>query len=165
MQRSWLLVKTLPRREGIVASILEHRGLDVFLPRTIARSRSQADDRDRPLFPGYLFARTTDRATTFPLAHPSIGIAYVLGAEGKQSHLPDELIDAIRSGIAQHANQSQRSPSGIEIQPVSESARFSRLVGATNGFLTARGRVRVLLETVQQLVPLDPDAAQVAIAS
>lgn len=56
---AWYAVHVRSNFERLVASILQHKGIDYFLPSYKHQSRwsDRVKEQDRPLFPGYLFCK------------------------------------------------------------------------------------------------------------
>ncbi|MDX2151231.1 MAG: UpxY family transcription antiterminator [Bryobacteraceae bacterium] len=75
----WYAVHVKSRHEKLVATLLEGRGLDVFLP--LSRTRRTWSDRvklvDMPVFPGYVFA-SFERAQHLSVLQ-SAGVLRVVG--------------------------------------------------------------------------------------
>jgi transcription antitermination factor NusG len=95
----------------------------------------------------------------------SPGIAYFLGTGDGPSALPDELIEIIRQRAAGYRHARWQPPYRPGDTVVIQRGPFAGLEAVFDSCLTGRGRVRVLLELVQRLVPVDLDASQLALAS
>ena len=160
------MAKTKPRGEAATAAILTQRDIEVFLPFAPAAQRRGSRTTTREvLFPGYLFVRLGLDSPLWLGARSAPGIAYFLGAGDRPSALPDEMIEGMGWRTDQHP--------GIRPQPLYERGEaviikqgpFAGLEAIFDSTLTARGCVRVLLELVQRLVPVDVDIEQLARAS
>ena len=59
----WYVVMANPRAERLAASSIAELGIEVFLPEYVIRVRHGRKSQlvHRPLFPGYLFARSEER--------------------------------------------------------------------------------------------------------
>jgi hypothetical protein len=149
----------------MVAILLKLRGIEVFLPHITPHRRSRSDERvDLPLFPGFLFARLMNRSEAQARAQHILDFGYVVGRGGSPSSIPDDLVVAIREVVVRGFTRPAQHPilaantGNVRLEPI------TRLTEGLDGFLTPRGRVRVLIATLKQLIPLDSDAAQAAIA-
>jgi transcription antitermination factor NusG len=92
----WFGIQAHLRKEKVVATQLEGRGYEVFLPQY--RKQTYWSDRrievDCPLFPGYLFCRFD---STLPpiVALPSV--VSIVGRGKQPEAIPDAEIDSVRS--------------------------------------------------------------------
>jgi transcriptional antiterminator RfaH len=161
----WYVAKTKARREGVVAAILAQRQVDVYLP--IAPPSRRADRRAMPseaLFPGYLFVRVDLESDAWLGVRSAPGIGYFLGVGDRPLALPDALIEGIRLRTDRRRDERWRPPYTAGDTVVIQDGPFAGLAAVFEGCLSARGRVRVLLQLVQRLVPVDLDASQLALA-
>ncbi len=98
-QLSWYAVHTRSRQEVKVQTNLVLKGLEVFLPRVLVRSRRR--DRlkmlEAPLFPGYLFVHTDLN----DWAHYNIirnqGVVRILGTKGQYTPVPEDTVTSLRT--------------------------------------------------------------------
>ncbi len=156
--QQWYAVKTKPRRELLARASLEQRGIDVFLPHVpVRRSRNGAGPLE-PLFPGYLFSRLAVGTDEWLAARSAPNVAYFLGA----GHTPSPLSEDLIEGIRVRAERCQRSgwdpPFRQGEAVVIQGGPFSGLEALFDSALSPSGRVRVLLELVNRLVPVEIDA-------
>ena len=93
----WFAVQVVPRHENKVASLLDYKGYQRFVP-TYRSSRQWCDRKkvlELPLFPGYVFCRIVHGiAAGLVLTTP--GVIRVVGFGGKPYPIPDHEIDAIQ---------------------------------------------------------------------
>jgi transcriptional antiterminator NusG len=95
------VIHTRSRHEVKVESALQQKGLEVFLPRVIVRSRR----RDRklllevPLFPGYLFIHITLDPVTYHDILKLKSVVRFLGGTTGPSSLASETVDSIKTII------------------------------------------------------------------
>ena len=93
---AWYAVCTRSRHEKVVDRELEERGVERFLP--LRKVLSQWKDRrkwvQKPLFPGYLFARVEQEQLY--LLTTTRGVAYVLGDGREPICVPDEQVEVVR---------------------------------------------------------------------
>jgi transcriptional antiterminator RfaH len=159
--QNWYVAKTKPGCEVTAAAMLARRDVEVYLP--IAPPSRPAGRRPRAsaaLFPGYLFVCLELESDAWLGVRSAPGIAYFLGSGGKPSPLPDELIEEIRQRADQRPGQRWRPPYEPGDAVVIKHGPFAGIEAVFDGGLTGRGRVRVLLELVQRLVPVDLDVEQ-----
>ena len=80
----WWVVQTESQREHIVRVLLMRARYETYIPRIKHRSRIS------PLFPGYLFVRTTDR--WYPVRWTD-HVVRVLMSGDQPAQLPEEIVD------------------------------------------------------------------------
>jgi len=97
----WYVIHARSKHEAKIEAALQHKGLEIFLPRVTVRSRRQ-DRRlflNIPLFPGYLFVQTI----LDPFAYHEIiklpGVVRLLGTHGHPRPLPPGQVDAIKAVV------------------------------------------------------------------
>jgi len=90
----WAATRLEANREKVAQFFLEQAGFEVYLPLVRWRTRRRRT-RVTPLFPGYCFTRTElqwHAIRRYP------GVIRVVRCGGDEpSHVPDEIIDEIRS--------------------------------------------------------------------
>ena len=143
------------------AAILGQRGVEVYVPTTSVRRRvTMREAAIEPLFPGYLFARLDIDSDAWLLTRSAPGIAYFLGSDGEPSALPDELIVAIQLRTDDRAAARRVIPFRQGESVLIKNGPFAGIEAVFDGCLSGRGRVRVLLEIVQRIVPVTVDVHQ-----
>lgn len=104
MQPRWHAVYTYPRHEKRVAAQLEDKSVEVYLP--LYRSKRLWNQRrveiDLPLFPGYVFARISQRERLRVLETPSV--AYLVSSRGTPVALSDEEVEQVRQCLSRKLN-------------------------------------------------------------
>jgi transcription antitermination factor NusG len=97
---AWYAVRTFPKHERTTAAIFANKGIEHFHPTYRARARwsDRLKTLERPLFPGYLFARIAYPERLLVLNTPSvIGIV----SHGRhETPIPDQDIENVRRMIA-----------------------------------------------------------------
>ncbi len=97
-ERKWYAIHVMSRHERKVAEKLRSRGLEVFLPEY--RSRSRRKDRVkmilRPLFPGYLFVRTSLAPKQRLKIIQTPSVVRIVGINTKPHPIPDEQVESVR---------------------------------------------------------------------
>jgi transcription termination/antitermination protein NusG len=95
---AWYVIHARSRHEAKVELALRHKGIEIFLPKVIVRSRRQ--DRklliNVPLFPGYLFVCTKLESYSYREILKAPGVTRLLG-NGSPIPVPEETVDSIRA--------------------------------------------------------------------
>jgi transcription antitermination factor NusG len=95
---SWYAVQTRSRHEKKVAEEIHDKGISAFLP-LITQIHSWSDRKkevELPLFPGYVFVRTSPSPESRISVLRTPGVAGFVGSQGRGTPIPDTQIDAIR---------------------------------------------------------------------
>jgi transcription termination/antitermination protein NusG len=157
---SWFALQVAPRREKRVASILEYKGHEAFLP-TYQVRRNWSDrikTLDQPMFPGYVFCRVQKTGTGLVLATP--GVIRVVSFGGKPCPIANEEIDSLQ--------RIGRSGGDVEPYPFTQVGQkvqitqgpFSGVVGVVVQVRNQR-RLVVAVETIFKAVSIAIDALDV----
>lgn len=158
--KQWFAVRSKPRRERLVDTVLTQRGIQVFLPEiSPLPTRGQASAGREPLFPGYLFTRLDLETSEWIAARCAPGVVSFLGAEGVPTALPDALIAKIQERIEQRARRAPEAPYRPGDRVIIAGGPFEGLEAVFDGTLSSSGRVRVFLDVVNRLVPVELSAA------
>ena len=156
----WYALYTSAHHEKRVASQLQARGVDHFLP-LCSSTRRWKDRRvslELPLFPGYVFVRCDLRDRWHVLQAP--GVVHLVGFGGKPCSLPDSEIVALQKGIL----------SGLNVEPhanLSVGTRVRVLRGpleGVKGILVRKKKVcRVVLslDLIGRSASVEVDAADI----
>jgi transcription antitermination factor NusG len=157
----WYAVRVRSKFERNVSVVLEHKGVEQFLP--TYRSRRTWTDRtktlDLPLFPGYVFCR-------IPLEHrnrvvTTDGVVGLVGAGRQPIPVSDVEIDAIRTMI-----QSQVETEPWPFLKVGQTVRICH--GSMSGIegilirIKNSWRLVVSLTLLERSVAVEIDAASVS---
>lgn len=98
-QAHWYAIRTRSRHEKVVATELQRRDIEVFVP--LATSVRQWSDRRQeiqlPLFPGYAFVRVAYLSGERVRVLQVTGVAGFVGPNPAGVSIPDEQIEAIRT--------------------------------------------------------------------
>jgi transcription termination/antitermination protein NusG len=95
----WLAIQTWPRHEKKVATELERKQIEVFLP-LVASERQWSDRRQivqLPLFPTYLFVRAPETFDSRISVLRTNGVIGFVGARNVGTAIPDVEIESIRT--------------------------------------------------------------------
>ena len=158
---NWHALYTKPRQERQVDAILRGRGVETYLP-TVRRKVRRRDRPERIVyFPCYLFARIDFDATPRSSIAWMPGVRRIVAAGDQPAIVADEIVELIRD----------RLESKVEIGHV--DLRDGDRVRITSGPLrdleavfertsSAADRVRVLLDVMGRMTPVDIDRSKVA---
>ena len=159
-QPYWYAIQTRSRHEKVVRDQLDAKSITHLLP--LWRKRSIWKDRvkfvDVPLFSGYLFGyfALQDRIAVLE----TVGVARLVGINGKAVPIPDEQIAAVRT-LMEHRLPCSPHPYLVEGMRV----RIKRgLLAGTDGILIAkkqRHRLVISVDIIHQAVAVDVDSAEV----
>jgi transcription antitermination factor NusG len=159
---AWYACYTRGRHEQKVASHLDSRRIETFLP--VHTLDVQWSDRRktvvRPLFSSYLFARF--RESELPQVLSTRGLVTILGAGGRLAAIPDEEIENVRrfaDAVSNHRIVPERETlieAGDRVRVL--TGPFAGIEGVA---LLRRGRRRLLvsLSTVAEGLAVDLDSA------
>jgi transcription antitermination factor NusG len=156
----WYAVYTQANHEKKAAAEILRRGVSSFLPlyRTIRRWSDRRIELELPLFQGYVFVHLAlpDRLKVLQVS----GVVRLVGFGGLPVPLPQEQLDALRSGLDRCLN--------AEPHPYLTAGRRVRLksgpLAGMHGILLRRKgkfRVVIVLELIQRAIVVDADAADV----
>ena len=143
----WFAFHTRARHEKRVTARLKERGFESYLP-LVPRTRQWHDRKkviDWPLFPSYVFARSSEETLVRVLDTP--GVAGVVRMAGKPAAIADEEIANVRL-FAAAIVQTGEAP---EPEPLVEEGQLVRVVaGPLDGIeglvVERRGRGRALVQ-------------------
>lgn len=160
MTPAWFAVRTHYRAERRVASQLNRKGLEVFLP-TITRW-SRWKDRKKaiiwPLFPGYCMARFDPAAQLAVLN--CAGVASIVSFGGALAAIPAEEIENLRTLVT---SELQYDPAPLIREGMQVRVVSGPLAGVTGRLLRKGDHARLFLAVnlIQQGVSVEVDAADV----
>ena len=154
---NWFALYTTSRHEKRVAEHLTHREIECYLP--LYRSQRRWSDGSRvtlelPLFPGYLFIHIQRDERRSALAVPG-ALAVVGGTGGEPATLPEETIEALKTGL--RLNRAQPYP----LVTVGQRVRIrSGALGGLEGIVVRHKnsfRVVMTLEHIMQSYAVEVD--------
>ena len=156
-ERKWFAVYTSSRHEKRVAQHLTQREIEFYLP--LYRSERKWSDGSRvtlelPLFPGYLFVHILRSERARVLGVPGM-LAVVGGTAREPVALPDEAIEALRSGL------HLRCVEPHALLTIGQRARIrtGALAGMEGVVLRKKNSYRVILtlEHIQRSIAVEVD--------
>jgi len=96
MSFDWYVVHSHPRKESFVGDRIGDLGREVFFPTMAERRLGCRKASVGPLFPGYLFARLSEREGDLPRVRWTHGVRGVLGDSEGPRPVDAALVDMIR---------------------------------------------------------------------
>jgi len=159
---SWLALQVAPQHEQKVGKLLEYRGFEQFLP--TCKIRRQWSDRVKiviqPLFPGYIFCRSSRSRAAGILALR--GINKILSFGGKLCAIADEEIARLRT-IANSGMDPRPFPYvnvGQQVQIIREGPLFG-IVGILKSVKNCT-RLVISVEMITKSISIEVDQRDVA---
>lgn len=159
-QVAWFAVRVKTTHEKRVASLLDQKGYELFLPLYLDRRRwsDRIKEVEQPLFPGYVFCRFDHRTRLAILKTP--GVYRIVSIGSTPAPIEEHEIEAI-----QRAMQS-----GLNVRPHPYLAAGQRVridggsLAGVEGLITdVRSRDRLVLSVslLQRSIALEIDSAWV----
>jgi transcriptional antiterminator RfaH len=147
---NWFAIQTKPCREELASGYISHLGLEVFLPRAmlVGALRDGRPWAQKPLFPGYLFARFCP-ANYLHLVQYARGVRRVVCAGGWPLPVDEEIISVIRDRVsAQQVPETKSSNLRLGEEIVVRDGVLKGLCGIFEQRISNRGRVLLLLDAI-----------------
>jgi transcription antitermination factor NusG len=156
----WFAVRTASGREKSVATQLQAKGLEEFLP--VYRTRRRYSDRTKelelPLFPGYIFCRFDFNNRLPVLIVP--GVQMIVGFGKIPTPVPDDEIAALKrvvaSGAAHPHDQYLTVGERVRVKEGSLAGVEGILVDVKNSW-----RIVLSVELLQRSVSVELDRAAI----
>ncbi len=158
--RQWYVIRAKPNRERVVLAQLEGQGLETFFPAVRVNPVNPRSARVRAYFPGYLFAHlnlAVVGANTLRWLPAAIGL---LEFGGEPAVVPDTLITQLKRRVS-----TIQAAGGLVLVDLVPGDTVKITSGPFAGYeaifdlrLKGSERVRVLLEVLRRLVPVELDA-------
>ena len=156
LTHAWYALHTRSRFENVVNEGLEKKSLEVFLPKIQIKSKRR--DRKRlirvPLFPGYLFVKTTLNPTEHIEILKTVGAVRLVGNKDGPVSISDDTLESLKIMVATD-------------NPVTTGSRFKKgdrvmviegpFAGVIGTFVRYRGKERVIvnIEALGQFAGVD----------
>lgn len=163
----WFAVQAKPASEAIAESSLQRMQLETLLPRVarmrkaFSRRRRKGTPANRPLFPGYLFARFSPERSLRAVSY-STGVSRVVGTTERPLPVDDAIIAGLRGQMDAEgcvALQRLALVAGDTVQIM--DGPFDTLAGVFERDLSDGQRVVILLRALQQCrVVVDRDSVE-----
>ncbi|MBW1712264.1 MAG: UpxY family transcription antiterminator [Deltaproteobacteria bacterium] len=152
-QPAWYAVYTKSRHEQVAHNQLRAKGLEVFLPTVKTWSR-RTDRRLRielPMFPGYLFVRTTLHPEKHLSVLRTVGVVKLISFKGRPMPVKPEEIKSLKilieTGVAIHPTENFHLGDWVRIV----EGPFKGVVGRLISRRSAQ-RLVVAVETINRAV-------------
>lgn len=94
---SWFVVHCRPGKDALVAEEFRRLGREVFLPLIAARGSPRCSPSLRPLFPGYIFVRTSPSSEELARLRWIRGVKWILGDREPPIPIEDEVVRGLRA--------------------------------------------------------------------
>lgn len=153
----WFVLRTQARHEKCVAERARSRQVESFLPlyRSVRYWKDRRKELELPLFPGYVFVRTSIAERRPILQVP--GVLQFITCNGQPTPVPDAEVDALRRSVTSTAAIEPFSylTTGRRVR-----VRGGPLAGITGILVAKKRQLRVVLsiELIQQSVAVEVDA-------
>jgi len=155
-RQPWFALKVRTRGELLVSSALQSKTFETFVPtwKEFRRYTDRVKTIDAAMFPGYLFCRLDPLR---PLrALETLGVAYIIGADGCFVPVPDEEITALQRLMAfeRAAKPWPYLRKGAKVR-----VEFGALAGVEGWLIAEKGIDRLVLsvEILQRSVAVEID--------
>lgn len=142
----WYALHTKFNAEQQVASLLDQKEVEVFLPQIRSFKASELE----PCFPCYLFARVDLEATAYSQLTWIPGLRRFIAFDDEPVAIPDNIITLLQSKLSDNAPSMSRTIPGLKHGDAIEiiDGPFSGLQAIFDGPMTATERVNVLLNVL-----------------
>ena len=161
--QSWYVIHSKPRKENQVYSQLCARSIEVFYPTIRVKPVNPRSSKIRPYFPGYLFAYVDLEAIGVGALQWLPGVNRVVQFDGCPASVPDNFISELEKHITTINNAGP-----IDLNRFKKGDPVKITEGPLTGHeaifdmrLSAKDRIRVILEVVGRLVRADIDAGTI----
>ena len=156
----WYAIWTRSRHENVVREQLERKGYEAFLPTITKWSRWKDRKKkiDWPLFPGYCFARFSNKERLPILS--CTGVVNIVSFDGDIAPIPDFEIEGIRRLVQ---SDLQFDPCPLIHEGMMVEVVHGPLKGVVGRLLRKGAHARLILavDLIGQAVSVEVDAADV----
>lgn len=161
LEPRWYAAYICANHEKRVAAELQARTVERFLPlySSVRRWKDRRVNLELPLFPGYVFVRLALRDRLRVLQVPSV--VQLVGFGGHPAALPNEEIEALRTGLGQSLNAQPHPFLKVGKRVRITNGPFAGLEGVLKRKKNSL-RVVVSVELIQRSIVVDVDVADVA---
>jgi transcription elongation factor/antiterminator RfaH len=156
----WYALYTKPHKERQVKGLLRQQGIETYLP-TVRRKYRRRDRPDRVVFfPCYLFARVDFDVTLRSDVAWMPGIRRIVGTGDQPAIVPDEIIALVRRRLE---GTDEVDPEGLQQgdRVRITSGPLRDLEAVFDQPLSAADRVRILLDVMGRMTPVDIDRSEI----
>lgn len=156
----WYALYTKPKKEHQVNTCLQGQGFETYLP-TVRRKVHRRDRPDQVVyFPCYLFARFDFSAVPLSSIAWMPGVRRIVSAGDQPLVVADEIVALIRrrlEGVEEVGYGDLRPGDRVRIT----SGPLRDLEAIFDRPLSAANRVRILLDVMGRMTPVEVDRAQI----
>jgi transcriptional antiterminator RfaH len=156
----WYALYTKPRKERQVNTLLRGQGIETYLP-TVQRKIRRRDRPDRIVyFPCYLFARLDFEVVPRSSIAWMPGVRRIISSGDQPTVVADEIVELIRCRLKDVEEVGYgRLKQGDRVRITSGPLRD--LEAVFDQPLSATDRIRVLLDVMGRMTPVDIDYSQI----
>ncbi len=161
---NWFALLTRSNFEQTVYNVISGKSIDVFLPRT--KKKSKRKDRtlmiEVPLFPGYLFVRSTFEASDQLNILKTTGAVRLLGNKRGPLPIPDSQINSLQ--LMTNANMDLITGRSILLQKGDPVMILEGPMTGLKGEFTrhkGKGRIIIKIDLLGQYAGVEMDAENV----
>ena len=156
----WYALYTKPRKEHQVNTLLRGQGIETYLP-TVQRRIRRRDRPDRVVyFPCYLFARLDFEIVPRSSIAWMPGVRRIISSGDQPTVVADEIVELIRCRLKDVEEVGYgRLKQGDRVRITSGPLRD--LEAVFDQPLSATDRIRVLLDVMGRMTPVDIDYSQI----
>jgi transcriptional antiterminator RfaH len=158
--KHWYALFTKPKKEHQVNALLRGRGIETYLP-TVRRKVRRRDRPDRIVyFPCYLFARIDFQVIPRSSIAWMPGMRRIVSSGEQPTAVADEIVELIRlrlGGIEEIGHGRLKQGDRVRIT----SGPLRDLEAVFDQPLSQENRVRILLDVVGRMTPVDIDYSQI----
>lgn len=148
MSSAWYAIRSKPNQERIVYEQLQAREIDAFLPMVRVKPVNPRSRKERPYFPGYLFAHTDIEAIGANTLNYIQGVNHLVEFGGEPAEVPEPLIAELQARIA-----AINDAGGVDLNAIKPGDTVRIVSGPLKGYeaifdmqLQDEQRVQVLLD-------------------
>ena len=152
--KRWYVVYSKPQREEFAEFCLQHRGIEVFLPKLLFPESLRKRKRIVPLFPNYLFTRIDD-LEQYHCVLWTPGVKRIVSFNGIPAPLDESVISFLKQEGTPDGIIAARSDlrKGQEVQIT--GGPFEGLVGIIQEPPGDNGRVNILMRLLSRQVKVE----------
>jgi transcriptional antiterminator RfaH len=150
---AWVVVNTHPHRERIAIDNLWRQDFVAYCPMILRRLRTPRQPKDvlRPLFPGYVFVRVSQRADQWRPILSTYGVRKLVRFGDTVSFLDHRFIDSLRAREMDGAIMKPDSPYAVGQEVRMAGGPFDGLVARILE-IREKDRLVVLMDLLNQSV-------------
>ncbi len=147
----WFIVRTKPNRERLAAVQFHLRGLTVYLPLVWVNPPNPRAARERPFFPGYLFAQVDEQRAHSDVVRWVPGLKEIIECDGEPITMAGTFVSELRERLAQIRAVTELSPTRPRgTAPLIGEGPFAGFDGLFDSRLSGAIRSDILLACVEK---------------